>query len=244
MNGTDPNIKIVQAWHDALNNGDLDRLTALMQDDVAFGGPRGEGRGAAEVRDWAERSGIRLEPGQQVARGDTIVVAQRASWLDPATGEPGPPQEIASVFQLRDDLIGRVARYGNLAEALAAVGIDTGQSDRQAPQVINLTDLPYVGTAHELEGYLHGGAPVCLIVFDGPPGSGPRLHRHPYTEVFIVQEGQATFTVGDATIEVVAGQIALAPAGVPHKFINSGTGPLRQIDIHCNDRFNTEWLDD
>jgi mannose-6-phosphate isomerase-like protein (cupin superfamily) len=28
----------------------------------------------------------------------------------------------------------------------------------------------------------------------------------------------------------------VAPAGVPHKFINSGTGPLRQVDIHPSGR--------
>jgi mannose-6-phosphate isomerase-like protein (cupin superfamily) len=84
---------------------------------------------------------------------------------------------------------------------------------------------------------------MCIILFDGLPGSGPKLHRHPYTEVFIVQEGQATFTVGEDTIEVTGGQIVLAPAGVPHKFINTGAGPLRQIDIHANDRFVTEWLE-
>ena len=110
--------------------------------------------------------------------------------------------------------------------------------------VIDRDDLPYSGNSHELEGYLHGDAPVCVILFDGPPGSGPRLHRHPYAEVFIVQEGRATFTVGEDTIDVKGGQIVVAPAGVPHKFINSGSGPLRQIDIHANDRFVTEWLED
>jgi mannose-6-phosphate isomerase-like protein (cupin superfamily) len=110
--------------------------------------------------------------------------------------------------------------------------------------VVNNVDLPYVGNSHELEGYLHGEAPVCIILFDGPPGSGPKLHRHPYAEVFLVQEGSATFTVGEDTIDVTGGQIVIAPAGIPHKFVNSGTGPLRQIDIHANDRFVTEWLED
>jgi len=109
---------------------------------------------------------------------------------------------------------------------------------------IDRGDLPYVGLAHELEGYLHGGVPVCLIFFDGPPGSGPRLHRHPYAEVFVVLEGQATFTVGDETIEAKGGQIVIAPAGVPHTFVNTGTGPLRQLDIHTSDRFVTDWLED
>ena len=111
------------------------------------------------------------------------------------------------------------------------------------PVIVNTVDLPFRGSSHELEGYLYGDAPVCLILFDGAPGSGPALHRHPYAEVFIVQEGSATFTVGEETVDVSAGQIVVAPAGVPHKFVNSGAGPLRQIDIHATDRFVTEWLE-
>lgn len=109
--------------------------------------------------------------------------------------------------------------------------------------VIERTALPFSGSSHELQGYLHGDAPVSLIFFDGGPGSGPKLHTHPYPELFVMLEGQATFTVGDETIAAVAGQILIAPAGVPHKFTNTGTGPLRQIDIHTNDRFITEWLE-
>jgi mannose-6-phosphate isomerase-like protein (cupin superfamily) len=52
----------------------------------------------------------------------------------------------------------------------------------------------------------------------------------------VVQEGEATFTVGDATIEATGGQIVVVPAGVPHKFVNSGTGPLRQVDIRPSGR--------
>lgn len=74
-------------------------------------------------------------------------------------------------------------------------------------------------------------------------GGGPRLHRHPYEEIFVIQEGQVTFTVGSATVEARAGQIVIVPKGVPHKFVNSGAGPLRQIDIHPNKHFITEWLE-
>jgi len=112
------------------------------------------------------------------------------------------------------------------------------------PVVINKADLPFLGSSYELEGYLYGDAPVCIILFDGPPGSGPKLHRHPYAEVFLVQAGNATFTVGGDTIDVTGGQIVVAPPGIPHKFVNSGAGTLRQIDIHANDRFVTEWLED
>ena len=108
---------------------------------------------------------------------------------------------------------------------------------------INVSELPFSGSSHELEGYLHGDVPACLIFFDGQPGSGPSLHRHPYPEIFVIQEGQGTFVVGDTTIEATAGQVLIAPAGVPHQFTNTGSGPLRQLDIHLNDRFITEWLD-
>jgi mannose-6-phosphate isomerase-like protein (cupin superfamily) len=78
---------------------------------------------------------------------------------------------------------------------------------------------------------------------DTPPGSGPKLHRHPYEEVFVVQESTATFTAGDEEIEAKGGQVVVAPAGVAHKFVNSGAGRLRQVDIHASERFVTEWLE-
>jgi mannose-6-phosphate isomerase-like protein (cupin superfamily) len=61
--------------------------------------------------------------------------------------------------------------------------------------------------------------------------------------VFIVQEGTATFTAGDETVEVKDGQVVVVPAGVAHKFVNSGEDRLRQVDIHASERFVTEWLE-
>jgi mannose-6-phosphate isomerase-like protein (cupin superfamily) len=77
---------------------------------------------------------------------------------------------------------------------------------------------------------------VSFFLVESPPGGGAVLHEHPYEEVFVTLEGEATFTVGDETIEAVAGQIVVAPAGVPHKFVNSGAGTLRQVDIHPSGR--------
>jgi mannose-6-phosphate isomerase-like protein (cupin superfamily) len=37
--------------------------------------------------------------------------------------------------------------------------------------------------------------------------------------------------------------VLIVQAGVPHKFVNSGSARLRQIDIHASDRFATEWLE-
>ena len=74
-------------------------------------------------------------------------------------------------------------------------------------------------------------------------GVGPRLHRHPYPETFIIRKGSARFTVGDETIDAHEGQIVIAPADTPHKFENLGPGPLETIDIHPNEVFVTEWLE-
>jgi len=50
-------------------------------------------------------------------------------------------------------------------------------------------------------------------------------------------EGTATITVGDDTREVTAGSIVVIPANTPHRFVNSGHGVLRQIDIHASPKF-------
>jgi mannose-6-phosphate isomerase-like protein (cupin superfamily) len=110
--------------------------------------------------------------------------------------------------------------------------------------IVQRDELARSGDTYELEGYLHGNANVSVILVDVAPGEGPKLHKHPYEEVFIIQEGTATYTIGSTTLEAQAGQIAIVPAGVPHKFVNSGSGRLKQVDIHCSPRFITHWLED
>ena len=109
-------------------------------------------------------------------------------------------------------------------------------------RVLDIADPARLEEAGEFQGRLLG-ASVSVIVVDAPPGGGPRLHRHPYEEVFVVQEGSATFTAGEDVIEVRGGQVVVVPAGVTHKFVNPGTTPLRQVDIHASDHFVTEWLE-
>jgi mannose-6-phosphate isomerase-like protein (cupin superfamily) len=106
----------------------------------------------------------------------------------------------------------------------------------ELPHVVAKEELPYGTIAYRFEGHRYGDVDVSFFLVDSPPGGGAVLHTHPYEEVFVTLESRATFTVGDATIEVGAGQVVVAPAGVPHKFVNSGTGPLRQVDIHPSGR--------
>ena len=106
----------------------------------------------------------------------------------------------------------------------------------ELPHIIAREELPHGKISHRFEGYRYGDVNVSFFLVDSPPGGGAVLHTHPYEEVFVTLEGEATFTGGDDTIEVGAGQIVVAPAGVPHKFVNSGSGPLRQVDIHPSGR--------
>jgi len=111
--------------------------------------------------------------------------------------------------------------------------------------LINLTELRLSGgTARVFDGFQYDDTNVSFFLIDAPPGEGPSVHSHRYEEIFVIQAGEVTFTVGDATIEATGGQIVIAPAGVPHKFVNSGKTPLRSINIHPISRMITEWLED
>jgi len=107
--------------------------------------------------------------------------------------------------------------------------------------VVRFDELDHTEHADELVGADHG-APFSLILVHSQPGVGPKVHRHPYVEAFIVDAGEATFRIGDETIVVPAGHVVVSPAGEAHGFTNSGPGELRLIAIHGADRFSTEWL--
>jgi mannose-6-phosphate isomerase-like protein (cupin superfamily) len=95
----------------------------------------------------------------------------------------------------------------------------------------------------ELQGQAYG-ADICVIFnYQQEAGGGPRLHRHPYPETFIIRSGVAIFTVAGETITAKAGQIVVVPAHTPHKFTNAGPAPLETIDIHASGEFVTEWLE-
>lgn len=76
-----------------------------------------------------------------------------------------------------------------------------------------------------------------------PNGGGPRLHRHPYGETWVVTGGRAAFTNGHEALEAAIGDVIYVPAGTPHKFPSTGDSPLRMVCIHQSDRFVTEWLE-
>jgi mannose-6-phosphate isomerase-like protein (cupin superfamily) len=101
---------------------------------------------------------------------------------------------------------------------------------------IKVEQLPFVGMSYEFHGE-EQDAPISAYIVNAKSGVGPPLHTHPYVEVIFMLEGRATLTIGDETREVNAGAIAVVPANMPHRFVNSGDGVLRQIDVHASPKF-------
>jgi len=96
------------------------------------------------------------------------------------------------------------------------------------------------------DGNLKGadyGATVSLILDHSEPGHGPRLHRHPYDETWVVEEGNLTFTTDGSQQRVQAGDIVIVGPGVAHKFVNDGPGRSNMVCIHASPTMITEWLE-
>ena len=109
--------------------------------------------------------------------------------------------------------------------------------------VLDRDTLPRDGNTYEIQGFQLLDTEISLVWVDMPPGDGVRLHKHPYKEIFVIQEGVALYTVGSAILEAHAGQIIIVPSDMPHKFANRGNGPLKQVDIHISRQFITDWLE-
>jgi hypothetical protein len=103
-------------------------------------------------------------------------------------------------------------------------------------RVLDTADPARGEEAGEFQGDLLG-ASVSVIVVDAPTGGGPRLHRHPYKEVFVVQEGSVTFPAGDDVIEATGSQVVVVPTALA-LFPRDITRPPRELaerffDVHC-----------
>lgn len=93
-----------------------------------------------------------------------------------------------------------------------------------------------------VEGKPYGARISIIQESTTEAGHGPRLHKHPYPETFIIRRGSALFTIGTEEVMGSAGQILVVPAETPHKF-RTLEGGYEAIHIHANDEFVTDWLE-
>jgi quercetin dioxygenase-like cupin family protein len=96
---------------------------------------------------------------------------------------------------------------------------------------LKIADLPGSARARRFEGKDHD-ATASFFVNTHAPGEGPSLHRHPYEEIFILLDGQATFRRGDDKIDAQAGEIVIVPPNTPHGFTNTSDERLLFVSIH------------
>ena len=120
-------IRIVEAWHEALNSRDIDRLVSLSHKDIEIGGPRGTARGTKVLQEWVDRANIRLLPLRVFYQDDTLVVQQAAEWRSAETEEVIGSQTVASVFVVGEDQVTSVSRYDDLTNALQMANLDDSQ---------------------------------------------------------------------------------------------------------------------
>jgi mannose-6-phosphate isomerase-like protein (cupin superfamily) len=92
------------------------------------------------------------------------------------------------------------------------------------------------------EGEPHGSG-VSFFHVNNEPGQGPDLHRHPYSETWIVRSGKARMTADGKDIEAGPGDIVVVGPETPHKFKNMGAERLEIICIHSSPRMIQEALE-
>lgn len=102
-------------------------------------------------------------------------------------------------------------------------------------------DLATETSTQAFEGHEHG-VDASFMLVHMEPGRGPSLHRHAYPEVFIVREGEATFTVDGEDLVARGGQVIVVPAGAAHRFENTGSETLELTSIQPVAEMKTEWL--
>jgi mannose-6-phosphate isomerase-like protein (cupin superfamily) len=102
--------------------------------------------------------------------------------------------------------------------------------------------LPDDRNVMEVEGKPHG-AKVTVLLEHMQPGTGPRRHRHPYGETWVVVEGRIAFSDGKQTREAGPGDVVYVAAEEPHKFTVVGAERIKMICIHQSEVFITHWLE-
>ena len=86
----------------------------------------------------------------------------------------------------------------------------------------------------ETAALFQGGEDIdaSMFITAYPRDRGPDLHTHPYPELFYVEAGTATFTVGDDEVVVGEGHVVVVPAETVHGFKNRHDAELRVVSVH------------
>jgi ketosteroid isomerase-like protein len=112
-------IATVLAWHDALNDKDLDTLLQLSSDDIEIGDAHGATQGLHSLRTWAQDFSGTVTVGRMYVHDGTVVFEQ----------ELADGSVRASAFRVVHDHVTSVFRHDDLASALAATDLTEDDLD-------------------------------------------------------------------------------------------------------------------
>jgi mannose-6-phosphate isomerase-like protein (cupin superfamily) len=102
---------------------------------------------------------------------------------------------------------------------------------------------PLPSGAIRFEGEGHGSG-ISFFLVDAEPGGGPGLHRHPYSETWIVRAGRGLFVAEGEELEAGPGDIVVVGPDTPHKFTSLGPGRLEMTCIHDSPAMIQEELEE
>src|SRR5205085_172566 len=92
--------------------------------------------------------------------------------------------------------------------------------------------LPEQSGGRAFTGAEHS-AGVSVLLIDAAPGAVEDWHSHPVEEVVAVSAGEATFSLGRLQRRTVrAGEVVRIPAGIAHRYANTGCEPFRAVAAH------------
>jgi quercetin dioxygenase-like cupin family protein len=232
---------LLEQSYSAFNARDIDAVFVTMHSEVDWPDMLGNRRivGHEAVRAyWSGQFEVMdptVTPTAFSEGADGSVVVDVHQIVRSNDGELLAEHDVQHVYTFRDGLAVAMDVYhdGELASAPRT----------EPPRVsMPLNELPHTSRFHELVGAEHGDVSFSIILIHCAPGEGPRVHTHPYGEVFVVEQGEATFQLGDRQLVVPSDHVVVSPPNIPHGFTNSGSGELRLVSVHDAPRFETEWL--
>jgi mannose-6-phosphate isomerase-like protein (cupin superfamily) len=235
--------RLGQRWADAELRGDADDLEPLLADDFVLVGPLGfvldrqQYLGSRRSGDLRHTSFVWEDVHVHVHDRAAVAVGTQTQ----QTTYQG--RDASGRFRVTQFGVERGGRWLLAAMQLSPIAHPPAAEGQRLtePAIIGFDELRS-GSSFVFRGAERGGVPVSFILDRSEPGDGPRLHRHPYDELWIVDDGHATFTAGDHELAADPGSVVVVPRGVPHAFRNTGATPMRMVCIHTRGRMETEWL--
>jgi quercetin dioxygenase-like cupin family protein len=93
----------------------------------------------------------------------------------------------------------------------------------------------------------HGSKDLASVYIELEPGDNLGRHTDSAEELLIVLEGDVIATIGDESVAVSSGGLALVPKMVPHDIANTGSGKARVLGVFGGSSnivatFDKQWL--